>query len=172
MLCSPEKESFSRDCRPRSSCSKCNGRHHTSICPRGVPTENSSVTTDLTKVSKAPTLSTTSASQGTTTNLHVGAQSPVLLQTAKVQLLNLHGDHKNPPIIARAVLDTGSQRTYVTQRVAHSLNLAKLRKESLFIKTFASTSTTTTKCDVVEFGLKTSDSEPLEIQSISGTINM
>ena len=69
-------------------------------------------------------------------------------------------------------LDTGSQRTYVTQRVAHSLNLAKLRKESLFIKTFASTSTTTTKCDVVEFGLKTSDSEPLEIQSISGTINM
>ena len=65
------------------------------------------------------------------------AQVPVLFQTAKVQLLNLGDKCDHPCIIDRAVMDTGSQRTYVTQRVKQRLQLTPVRQDDLLIKTFA-----------------------------------
>ena len=79
--------------------------------------------------------------------MYVGAQTPILLQTARMQLFNPVS--AKLCLVARAVLDSGSQRTYVTRRLRDRLKLPTIGTESLRIKTFGATETQNTSCDLV-----------------------
>ena len=59
--------------------------------------------------------------QGVTSTLYIGTSKDTLLQTAQVTLY----DPKRPSstLEVRAVLDTGSQRSYATDTVKRALNL-------------------------------------------------
>ena len=117
---------ISRNCRSALKCCKCQGRHHETICQKTVAVQDSS----------GPSV------------MYAHAQAPVFLQTARATI-----EHPNAPTMTarvRALLDRGSQRTYITQGTKEKLNLPVKRTETLRIKTFGSTEKATKKCELVE----------------------
>ena len=69
-------------------------------------------------------------------------------------------------LVARTVLDSGSQRTYVTRRLRDRLNLPTIGTESLRIKTFGATETQNTSSDLVELGVKAEGNEALKLLAL------
>ena len=165
-----------RDCRSPARCSRCNGRHHTSICKDSpvAPSNRSSgnsnhqpsrsqnntptgqglpANAQQLSSSQAPLLPQTSTAAGppnstNTTGLYcVNADTPVLLQTAQAYI------HKpsNPScgMTIRLILDGGSQRSYITQRVKDVLGLESERAEEVHIQTFGSENTRTQTVEIV-----------------------
>ena len=59
----------------------------------------------------------------------------------------------------RAVLDTGSQQSYATQRVQDALALESHGKRTLSVMTFGSRNQNTQACDMVRLGVVTQDGE-------------
>ena len=128
-------------CRSNISCRKCRGRHHFSICLRQSSQQGNTAPAPL-GLSQGSS-DTLPSSQGSipksTSTLYVGAQTPILLQTARLRLFKLSSG--KPCIAARAIMDSGSQRTYITSRLRDQLNLSTMGTESLQIKTFGTTET-------------------------------
>lgn len=58
-----------------------------------------------------------------------GVHTPVLLQTARLHLFN--PDSGESRAVARAIMDSGSQRTYVTARLRDELDLTTTETEAL-----------------------------------------
>lgn len=162
------KNHISRDCRSSSNCRVCRGRHHVSICPRRETERGRSVPSESHGSSGTPNTGrpTGISSEGSTpTNtMYVGSQTPILLQTAKMQLTK--PGSMMPHLVARAIMDSGSQRTYVTSHLRDQLNLPTIRKESLRIKTFGAAEAQNTSCDVVELGVVTEENEMLKLTAL------
>ena len=55
---------------------------------------------------------------------------------------------------ARIILDSGSQRTYMTDNLKYALHLSTLEKKSVSIKTFGSTSERMEQVDVAALGIE------------------
>ena len=68
--------------------------------------------------------------------------------------------------MARAILDSASQRTYITSRLREELNLPTIRTERLQIKTFGRTGCDNTSCDVVQMGIETKTNETLAVTTL------
>ena len=113
------KNHLSRNCRVSSNCRVCQGRHHMSI----YPSPNTDQVFSRSQGSIGSTTAKSPSPQGSvpTSTLYVGSQTPVLLQTAKVQLINPAST--TSLVVARAIMDSGSQRTYmyVTSRIRSRL---------------------------------------------------
>ena len=76
-----------------------------------------------------------------------------MLQTA--QAIAFNPNHPNRSLLVRIVLDTGSQRSYVTDRVKRELSLKPDGQQSMSILTFGSTHGEPIVCDYMKMGLKT-----------------
>ena len=90
-----------------------------------------------------------------TTSLCVTASKTVLLQTALTIIHN-----PNHPTISqrvRAILDLGSQRSYLTQRAARSLSLESEGTRKMSIFTFGSLQGTLSDCEFVQVVMETQD---------------
>ena len=161
------KHHLSKDCCSRQRCEKCQGRHHATICTRnaGRGTSNSSPSS-LATVQGPPSEPETRGGNTTktTNSLYTGTRTPVLLQTAQLQLFDPRS--KGNRTMARAILDSGSQRTYITGRLRDELNLPTVKTELLQIKTFGSTKSDDTSCDVVQMGIETRDDGTLSITAL------
>ena len=161
------KHHISRDCRSSGSCSKCRGRHHVTICPRASSRANDSPP----GASPGPTPEGASRASGSvqvsTSTMYVDSQMPVLLQMARLQLFNFD-DVMVPPnsIEVSAIVDSRSQRTYVTSRMRESMHLPVKRTETLSIKTFGSTEGQDTVYEAVELGLITKNGESLKLTAL------
>lgn len=81
------------------------------------------------------------------TALYVSASTPVLLQTA--QALTYKPGHSAVKRKARLILDSGSQRTYVSTRLREHLRLPTESSERISIRTFGSTKENSQCVDVV-----------------------
>ena len=106
------KNDLSRNCHSNRNCKK----HHISICPDDTATGN-----------RTTTATSTDDQQDTgrpTTTLLTGVNTSVLLQTAQLRVLNSDSDS---PVVARAILDGGSQRTYISCRLREKLSLPTVR---------------------------------------------
>ena len=167
----------SRDCRSSVRCSNCNGRHHSSICGKITDTVKSTLTSVDVSQSKSPSTPGSSSygspspHSGSTRpknlsaiSMYVDSRTPVLLQTATtiVRPPNL----SSPTVRTRIILDTGSQRSYVTQRLKEKLSLHLERVETLLIKTFGSTEEQPQYRDVVKLVLTTRDGPDLELEFV------
>ncbi|XP_065902449.1 uncharacterized protein [Dysidea avara] len=99
----------------------------------------------------------TFTSPPTSTSLYVDASKTVLLQTALSQAYN----PRNPSMTynLRLILDSGSQRSYLTERAKNSLGLDRVKKQKLSIATFGASQSSTTCSDVVRVGISTKDGE-------------
>ena len=128
---------LAKDCQSKIACFKCGGRHHVSLCEIETPEramkketrvngQNNSDNGNATNRQPPPVQAST---------FHVGSQDSVLPQTALALIQNGSTTASNG-IKARLIFDSGSQKSYVTQRVRDQLSLPTISKESLLIKTF------------------------------------
>ena len=161
-----KKHHLSKDCRSKLRCQKCRGRHHVTICSRHVGPD-SSIPTSLGSTqepsNEIPSGSGTDA-LSTTSTFCAGAQTPILLQTAKLKLFNPTSRSSNT--VARAIMDSGSQRTYITSRLRDELDLPAIMTESLRIKTFGNVVNSECLCDVVQLAVETKDYATLNITAL------
>ncbi|XP_073966399.1 uncharacterized protein isoform X2 [Choristoneura fumiferana] len=111
---------FLQQCELKKFCYKCSSkglrlRHHKALCPN-----------NFTKREETERPSTS------TSVMHVGMKGPTVLQTAVVMVKGENGRSKK----CRILLDSGSQRSYVTRSIAEELRLKTEEENHLFIFTF------------------------------------
>ena len=82
----------------------------------------------------------------------------------KIHLFNLNSWGNTTT--ARAILDSGSQRMYVTSCLSDKLNLPTLRTERLQIKTFGNKGSNEAICDIVQMGVETRSGEILFVTAL------
>ena len=159
-MCVCEKITLVEICQATKECNKCGKRHPPSICkseqakgqqqlsppynserpPEGETQPNSS-----SKVLPGQPLPNKPAT------MYIDATTSILLQTAKAKGWSKANPKNNMNV--RILLDSGSQRSYVTSRVKNKLNLPVTGSESHMINTFGSTSETTQNCDIVSLSV-------------------
>ena len=157
------KGHLSKYCRSSRRCQTCNGKHHTSICTgtaivegsgagnNTAPTPPAEPTTSNLNPSAPEFTLTSSNSQAST--LYVNSGKPVLLQTASTVVCN-PGD-PSARLRLRIVMDSGSQRSYLTQRVQKALQLKPIDQLRLAIAAFGSKRVDPCLCDVVRVRVQT-----------------
>ncbi|XP_064486068.1 uncharacterized protein LOC135398613 [Ornithodoros turicata] len=118
----------SRDCRtaPRLRCATCGGHHFTILCDRP---GNYRAAED-----PNPARLGVMASSALSTSDAAAATGPVLLQTARIWA---ETDRKRQ--FVRAMLDGGSQRTFIKESLSHELKCEPVGEEALSIFSFGCT---------------------------------
>jgi hypothetical protein len=96
--------------------------------------------------------------------MYVNTGTPILLQTAQAQVSR---ENSTVSMNVRIILDGGSQRSYVSDKVKSALNLPVEHKESMLIQAFGSTSEELTDCPFVKLDIKTQDGENINIAAYS-----
>ena len=129
------KGHMSKDCRSSKNCHGCGGRHHASICPKGKQQlQGSSTSTGSQQL--GPNASSRSRSnagggQQSSISLVVSTKVPTLLQTARVKV---RAPGKLAPVIeTRILLDTGSQRSYISRQLSEALGLKEEKRERHYL---------------------------------------
>ena len=145
------KNHLSRNCRSSSKCATCQGRHHASICDRrsqvrNVPSIASSSDLNPTAHSFAPATTTT-----TTSTAVCSSGNAVLLQTARTIIYNPTSPKQ--VLEVRLLLDTGSQRSYLTERAMKLLHLIPSGSQVLSIAAFGANREQTKVCPIVSVGV-------------------
>ena len=84
--------------------------------------------------------------------VRVRSNTSVLLQTAKALVTRV--DCNEPAFEARVLLDTGSQRSYISTRLREALGLPAIRSDTLIVKTFGSSYSHVQSCEVVNVCLR------------------
>ena len=132
------KGHMGRNCRSTSKCLKCKGRHHTSICERGVAEQN-------------PPETTLSPDATPTTANNADKGNAILLQTARSIV---HNPAKSETSIeVRLLFDSGSQKSYITERAKNLLALEPSGEQLLSIATFGSNREQAKVCTIVNVGM-------------------
>ena len=142
------KNHLSRNCRITSKCKQCQGRHHTSICEKGSnPREDTSLATPINLDPKAPMFTPSP----TTNALCSSRGNAVLLQTARTTVYN--PSEPSLRVEVRLLLDSGSQRSYLTERAMKRLRLEPIHRHTLSIATFGAIQEQPKVCPIVSVGV-------------------
>ena len=163
-----KRNHISKNCSSRMKCLKCGRQHHISICTSDTNNEVKSLHTPNVEGSASLPQSQTSCSppresSGRPTVLYVNASTPILLQTAKAAIYR--PGQPNEKFLARLILDSGSQRSYVTTTVKDKLRLPSERKQTISVKTFGSTEENTQSVDVVHLCITTEHGDDVQLSA-------
>lgn len=153
------KNHLSKNCRSTSKCRRCNGRHHTSICAKEQGQE-----TLKKQESEPPNLA--KPLDPAATAFQPGAQNDlgtpslvcsthgkaILLQTARAIIFNPLNPKQNLEV--RFLFDSGSQRSYTTDRVMKQLQLKPSGEQTLAIAAFGATQGQAKVCPIVSIGVR------------------
>ena len=132
-------------CNSNRRCRKCNNKHHQSICLK--KPESASEKDEATK--------SANGSETVTETAKVGSQKQtVLLQTARA---NVFGEKQENKVMARILLDNGSQRTYIADELKNKLQLTEEKIQEINLNTFGSERFKKTKCSQVRFNIELGD---------------
>ena len=156
------KNHRSAQCDPKRRCRRCGGGHHQSICEKSnhsyqpnppkplinppPPNEGNSVNEPESRAS-----TTTVIDQHQVTTTATKSHHQVLLQTAVTYAKSLNGSSEIP---VRVLLDSGSQRSYITSSLKRRLGLPTIKTETLNLNTFGDDNYTKQRCEVVQLSLK------------------
>lgn len=153
------KYHLSRDCRSTMKCPNCNGRHHVSICMKSQARSSRNMSAEGNSNPIGPPSPTDTP---TTAVMHnVNANMPVLLQTARAHVYNVDDPQSTKEV--RILLDSGSQRSYVAERIQKTLSLSIESVKTMLIKTFGSDQENRQACGVVHLGMALKDGRHLEM---------
>ena len=83
------------------------------------------------------------------TTVYVDSNMSILLHTANASVSRI--DEPHSAVTIRILLDSGSQRSYISERAKEKLGLFPRRKEKLLIKTFGQENEDLRECGIVEF---------------------
>ena len=109
-------------CRSQSRCFTCKGNHHSAICHEQIFEQR-----------KEPETETLPKTPEKAMNLRADITNSMLLQTA--QVLTCHPAGQKKVVRARAIFDSGSQRSYILGGTKQ-LNLPTVAKENIFVNVF------------------------------------
>ncbi len=123
---------------------KCAAKHHSIVCKSPPKIHPPGTNGEQQSPPGPPNL-------GTTAN-YVDTETLVLLQTAVADVNP--GSKKS--VKARLIFDSGSQRSYISNRIRNVLELPAIGMENLLIKTFGSEQELPKSCDVVKISLSKS----------------
>ena len=145
-----------QDCDKKKlrACFYCKRLHNSAICPQrsgGSPKNNQDTP------------------QSQTLNCNVHESSPkikanVFLQTADVIVEN---PLNSKQVKVKVLFDSGSQRTYVSDRIKNFLNITPERSENVNISTFGNTNSDIKTVDIVKLNLLTQSNEKLTVHAMS-----
>lgn len=139
-----------RDCRSSTACKRCQRRHHTSICEQESPGNQTPSLTSTPKTDLNPG-ATSYVPKTTTSTLCSTEKKAVLLQTACAVV---HNPMKPEVVLEiRILLDSGSQRSFITDRAMKLLQLVPRGEQTLSIATFVALKEQTRVCPIVEVGV-------------------
>ena len=163
-----KRNHISKNCSSKMKCLKCGRQHHISICTSDTNNEVKSLHTLNVEGSASLPQSQTSCSppresSGRLTVLYVNVSTPILLQTAKAAIYR--PGQPNEKFLARLILDSGSQRSYVTTTVKDKLRLPSERKQTISVKTFGSTEENTQSVDVVHLCITTEHGDDVQLSA-------
>ena len=127
-----------QNCDSNKKCRRCGRRHHQSLCE----VNNRSPGGGQGAESKKET--------STNTTNTMRDKKTILLQTARAVASNEGGSKK---VGVRLLLDSGSQRSYLTESLKHKLSLPIIKKEKLYLNTFGSSQFKTQQCEIVRVWL-------------------
>lgn len=116
----------SNNCRSNIRCSNCHRRHHASICLRSSARSDSNGLIEYIPVAGTHTSTDRAVQAQATSAMYVVAHTPILLQTTRVIVCDASQPERNPSREVRAILDLGSQRSYVTSRIREALKMRKI----------------------------------------------
>ena len=184
---------ISRECRRQGRCPKCGGKHHGSICSRGTDSSNAipsvpdrsgnttaasqsranlSVPSTASSRDESATAQQSTLNAGapsfrsqdsrSTTSLWVRSDQAVLLQTAQALAFNPEVPQKSQQVCI--VLDCGSQRSYVTERLMKELSLNAQGEQPLTIMTFGSKEEKSQICKSARVGLLHKDGRAQQLR--------
>lgn len=144
-----------KECRNPKTCRHCSQRHHQSVCLLR-DQERRDQEKSAQKEATPPEIKTT------TTSVHSKSRGTVLLQTAQAMAVNNQNSANTNVSI---LLDTGSQQSYVTNRLKTKLNLSPVKSETLHLNTFGEESYKKQQCDVVNLHLQGAHGE-IEVSAL------
>ena len=153
-----KKGHLSRDCRSSRGCYNCGGRHHSSICKSQRFGSRNAQSTTPTSIEQTQNVRPQTQTQQHQTqsapvlSMYVDVKTPVLLQTARASVFQPHRPLLTT--VVRIILDSGSQRSYVTDMVRKNLALRTEQAETVVMKTFGCHEKVQI-CDVVKLAFKT-----------------
>lgn len=153
---------MSRNCRAKGRCRYCGGKHHTTICDQADTSTGTHCSSPLFQnTSNGPNSKTEKAlnpaatpykTNSSTSCCHVSSDQAILLQVVKVTVFSPVEPNKRKEI--SAVLDTGSQKSYVTEFTTSELGILRKGQRVMSIMTFGSEEGKSQQCDIVEIGLE------------------
>ena len=97
-------------------------------------------------------MSNAGGSPQTSLSQFVSTKVPMLLQTARVKV---RASGKLPVIETRILLDSGSQRSYISRQLSEALGLKEEQRETLLVKAFATEEGRLQACRVVSLSVET-----------------
>ena len=166
---------MAKDCDADIKCFVCKRRHHVASCEQKYgnlkPKVDAQPRKSVTPVEKATsdtdsTSATSNCNCGYVNSKNTSKKPTVLLQTTVATIKN-PGD---PEITgnARIIFDSGSQRSFVTNRLRDSLKLPIVGRESMIIKAFGLDSNDVQICDLTTLKIKNGLSDlSVDIQALS-----
>lgn len=155
-----------RECRSNQKCRKCGGKHHVSICyrgqaqapPKGGDKSGSNPTRSGSNSTRSEADSGRSGFEyatgpSSTTSMYVDSGKTVLLQTARATVFNPLDPVRSMEV--NLLLDSGSQNSYIAERVSETLALTPKGAKTLSIMTFGADEGVNQTCSIVKLGLQT-----------------
>ena len=159
------KDHISCNCSAKFKCHNCKGRHHVSICPANLtPLQPTNSVTPV--PSPGPQYQCLTAQSAINSVVfHTDSTTPVFLQTAQAMVYN--PQQPEVRVRARIILDSGSQRTYLTNNLKNILQLHTLEKKQVSIKTFGSSIERVELVEVVALGVELNGEPDLLLSSFT-----
>ena len=146
---------LSRSCQSKATCFTSGLKHHSSICSQNMMGKGiAQASSTNAMIHLSPQLgaglpyNTENNQSKPVTTAFINQKSGVLLQTASAAICR--PDKPEASVQARILFDSGSQKSYVSQRLKEALSLKPIHSETLVIKTFGSTDEMVQTCDNVQ----------------------
>ncbi|CAC5424646.1 unnamed protein product [Mytilus coruscus] len=141
----------SRDCKFEKACYHCKQSkgHHRSLCPKKIPSQHKEVSHLADEICEIA-----SSEENVPENSLLSSGDIVLMQTAQTTVSNTE---VNETEVVRLLMDSGSQRTYITENLAKRLNLKKKVTEEITLVTFGADKPKTLRTQKVSLKIRLKD---------------
>lgn len=166
-----KKGHMSKECKTSKTCVHCGASndHHRSLCPKKFPKRS-----HFEHVQLAEETNNTyqSNEEQTEEKVLISSGESVLMQTAVTEITNPYEDSSHK---VRLLLDCGSQRTYITEKMADKLNLEREEETEIKLNTFGSDQPKVIRTPSAKVGIRLKDDQLFYITanivpSITGTV--
>ena len=155
---------MAKNCRSSRDCQICAGKHHTALCDKEKPEDTRPKEGNRQETTRNST-ERSNSEKPTSSNVCGSNNASILLQTAIAPV----GRPDNPQlkVNARIILDSGSQRSYITNHLKHYLNLNSLGTDNLLIKTFGEETPRLKSCELVQLSITSIEGMELYVNAYS-----